>query len=443
MAVRRDLAVGVEPARLGAHRTSRRSAHSAAGPAAGAARDARARRRPWHESRQKLSNYRNPAAPALPTMPLMNTLAATPAAPLRHDASTIGLVSVAHGLSHFCQLLVPPLFPWIGSEFALSNTQLGLLLTCVLRRLVRRPGAGRLRRSTATARGACCSAALRCLALAALRARGKPELRRRCSRSWRSPASATACSTRSTSRSSTRASARRGSAMRMLRTASRATSAGRSRRCSSSPLPRRRARGAPRWRASALLVAAVFVLLVVCRESLVVKASRSDLRAAAKGGSGFAFLRLPAVWYCFAFFFTFAVALGGIQSFAPAGGGRAARRGGRAGGDLPVDLHVRAAVGMVLGGHLMRDPRRCARVVAVGFGMRRRRRTAARVRPRGPSGGAGAVRRSWVSAPASPGRRATCSSSRRRPKARPGASTASSIRGSTSARRWRRRCSGC
>src|SRR5688500_4640999 len=57
----------------------------------------------------------------------MPTLAAQ--VPLRHDASTIGLVSIAHGLSHFCQLIVPPLFPWIGAAFVLSNVELGMLMT--------------------------------------------------------------------------------------------------------------------------------------------------------------------------------------------------------------------------------------------------------------------------------------------------------------------------
>ncbi len=57
----------------------------------------------------------------------MSILAAHPA--LRDDVGIIGLVSVAHGASHFCQLIVPPLFPWIGAAFSLSNTQLGLLMS--------------------------------------------------------------------------------------------------------------------------------------------------------------------------------------------------------------------------------------------------------------------------------------------------------------------------
>jgi MFS family permease len=46
-----------------------------------------------------------------------------------HDAATIGLVGVAHGTSHFFQLLLPPLFPWLMKDFSLSYTQVGLLMT--------------------------------------------------------------------------------------------------------------------------------------------------------------------------------------------------------------------------------------------------------------------------------------------------------------------------
>ena len=33
--------------------------------------------------------------------------------PLRQDASLIGLVGLAHMVSHFSQLLLAPLFPWL------------------------------------------------------------------------------------------------------------------------------------------------------------------------------------------------------------------------------------------------------------------------------------------------------------------------------------------
>jgi MFS family permease len=47
----------------------------------------------------------------------------------RHDAEVIGLVGLAHGTSHFFHLLLPPLFPWLMPEFGLSYTQAGFLMT--------------------------------------------------------------------------------------------------------------------------------------------------------------------------------------------------------------------------------------------------------------------------------------------------------------------------
>jgi MFS family permease len=49
--------------------------------------------------------------------------------PWQHDAEVIGLISLAHGTSHFFHLLLPPLFPWLMSEFGLNYTQSGLLMT--------------------------------------------------------------------------------------------------------------------------------------------------------------------------------------------------------------------------------------------------------------------------------------------------------------------------
>ena len=58
----------------------------------------------------------------------MTTLALEPT-PLKRDATVIGLVGVAHCISHFSQLLLPPLFPWLKDAFQVSYTQLGFLLT--------------------------------------------------------------------------------------------------------------------------------------------------------------------------------------------------------------------------------------------------------------------------------------------------------------------------
>jgi MFS family permease len=49
--------------------------------------------------------------------------------PLKQDAAIIGLVGLAHASSHFGHLLLPPLFPVFMHEFGLSYAQLGLLMS--------------------------------------------------------------------------------------------------------------------------------------------------------------------------------------------------------------------------------------------------------------------------------------------------------------------------
>jgi len=48
---------------------------------------------------------------------------------LRRDAWIIGLIGVAHATSHFFQLILAPLFPWLKDAFGLSYAQLGMLMT--------------------------------------------------------------------------------------------------------------------------------------------------------------------------------------------------------------------------------------------------------------------------------------------------------------------------
>lgn len=63
----------------------------------------------------------------------MNTTAvdstATPASTLREDARVIGLVGLAHGTSHFSHLLLAPLFPVFIREFGLDFSDVGLLMS--------------------------------------------------------------------------------------------------------------------------------------------------------------------------------------------------------------------------------------------------------------------------------------------------------------------------
>lgn len=46
----------------------------------------------------------------------------------RGDATTIGLVALAHGMSHFFQLVVPPLFPFLKADFGVSYAALGFAI---------------------------------------------------------------------------------------------------------------------------------------------------------------------------------------------------------------------------------------------------------------------------------------------------------------------------
>ena len=65
-------------------------------------------------------------------MPSASAALATPVAPpvpWQQDARTIGVVSAAHATSHFFHLLLPPLFPAFIQDFGLSYSQLGLLMS--------------------------------------------------------------------------------------------------------------------------------------------------------------------------------------------------------------------------------------------------------------------------------------------------------------------------
>ena len=57
----------------------------------------------------------------------MSTVLRAPDSSLRADTTTISVVGLAHATSHFFQLLLPPLFPWLATEFSLSFAQLGTL----------------------------------------------------------------------------------------------------------------------------------------------------------------------------------------------------------------------------------------------------------------------------------------------------------------------------
>ena len=120
------------------------------------------------------------------------------------------------------------------------------------------------------------------------------------------------------------------------------------------------------------LIVAVIVALWIGRSHLGIETAgavtgKPHAGTAPAGSSSFAFLAIPAVWMCFGFFFLYAVVISGVQAFAP----EAARQLH----DVPLRwaalcltfYMVASAAGMVFGGFLASDPARCEKIVAVGF----------------------------------------------------------------------------
>jgi FSR family fosmidomycin resistance protein-like MFS transporter len=59
----------------------------------------------------------------------MTSMASTPSNPWQKDATVIGLVGLAHASSHFAHLLLPLMFPVFMKTFGLSYSELGFLMT--------------------------------------------------------------------------------------------------------------------------------------------------------------------------------------------------------------------------------------------------------------------------------------------------------------------------
>jgi len=303
----------------------------------------------------------------------MATLVA--AAPLREDASTIGVVSIAHGLSHFCQLMVPPLFPWIGASFGLSNTQLGLLMSVFFvfsffgqagaGFVVDRHGAtrvlyGGLALLGVAALGLAASPSYAVmLAFMALAGLGNCVFH---------PVDFSILNGRVSAQRLGHAYAAHGISGNLGWALAPVFVAG-------------IAHATGSWRAALFAVAGLIGLALagvwIFRSWLVVESARPAAGAhpapapgaATAAGGSFDFLRLPAVWSCFGFFLVFALALGAVQTFAPVAAGHLH---GVPASQVAVCLSIYmacAAAGMVLGGYLVRDPQRSARIVAGGFGV--------------------------------------------------------------------------
>lgn len=236
---------------------------------------------------------------------------------LRADATVIGLVGLGHGTSHFFHLLLAPLFPWLKYAFDLSYAELGLLMTvffivsgvgqALAGFVVDRIGAlpvllGGVALLCISALGLAASNSYAALMLfAAVAGAGNSVFH---------PADFTVLNRRVSTPRLGHAFSVHGLSGALGWAAAPVFLAG--------------IATLTTWRVALLAAAALaFVVLAVlffCRDLLdpgevsesVVQSRRDG------GGDSLQFLRLPAVWMCFAFFLVASLSFGGIQSFAPA-----------------------------------------------------------------------------------------------------------------------------
>ena len=302
------------------------------------------------------------------TAPTSTTLPSTTA---RQDGTVMGLVGLAHLISHFSQLLLPPLFPWLKDEFHVSFTELGVLLTiffavsCAVQALsgflVDRFGPrpilfGGLGLIALAAFGFSVSTSYWMMAgFVVIAGVGNgvfhPVDYTLLNRKIHASRLGHAFSVHGITGSLGWALA-----PAMMSTLALLYS----------------------WRvalasAGALALVVLGVLLVnrahltIAAATAMTGASAPPTAASRKRGESFGFLAIPAVWMCFAFFFLYAVVISGVQAFAP----EAARQLH----DVPARwaalcltfYMVASAGGMVLGGFLAADPSRCEKIVGAGF----------------------------------------------------------------------------
>ncbi len=294
----------------------------------------------------------------------------TPTPALRQDATLIGLVGMAHLISHFSQLLLAPLFPWLKDAFAVSYAELGLLMSiffvvsCLVQALsgfvVDRFGprpilfAGLTLLGLAAFGFASSQSYAMLAAFSVVAGVGNGVFH---------PVDYTLLN-------------RKVHPSRLGHAFSVHGITG-SLGWALAPALLVPITLAYSWRVAlvcaGVLAFTVLVILWFNRAQLALDLAPVEGRvgapvAAAPEGS-LDFLKIPAVWMCFTFFFFNAMALSGVQAFAP--------EAARLLHDVPVGVAalcltiymVSSAGGMVVGGFLAADPARCERIIGVGFGV--------------------------------------------------------------------------
>ena len=289
---------------------------------------------------------------------------------LQADAKLIGLVGLAHAISHFSQLVLAPLFPWLKDAFNVSYTELGAVLTvffvvsCVVQaasgfivdKLGPRPVlfVGLVLLALAAIGYSMAQSYWMLLACAMVAGVGNGVFH---------PVDYTLFNRKV-------APTRLGHAYSVHGITG-------SLGWALAPAFVVPIAMAYSWRvalAAAGMVALVVLLVLWLNRSVLALDVKAVHKATGQGepaaaGGEFDFLRIPAVWMCFGFFFFYAMVISIVQTFAPVAAGHLHA--------VPVALvavcltvyMVASAAGMVVGGFLASDPSRCERVVGAGFGV--------------------------------------------------------------------------
>jgi MFS family permease len=285
---------------------------------------------------------------------------------LRRDAQVIGLVGLAHGTSHFFQLILVPLFPWLKEVFALSYAELGLLMSVFF--VV--SGVGQALAGFIVDRIGALAVLLTGVALLGVSALGLAS-----SQSYATlmlfagvaglgnsvfhPADFTILNQRVSP-------ARLGHAFSMhgiLGTFGWAIA----------PLFLAGIAAFAGWRVALLCASAVAFSVLAALISFRILLDTSEVAHAAHlpkdrtSQHALSFMRLPGVWMCFAFFFITAMALGGVQNFAPSALQELY--------GMPIALAMAcitvfmlaSAGGMVVGGFLAARVPQHEKIIAVAF----------------------------------------------------------------------------
>ena len=289
--------------------------------------------------------------------------------PARHDAAVMGLVGLAHCVSHFNQLLLPPLFFVLKDAFQVGYAELGFVLTvffivsCAVQALsgfvVDRFGPrpilfGGLSLLAVAAFGFAASTSYAMLvAFAVVAGIGNGVFH---------PVDYTLLNRKIQP-------ARLGHAFSVHGITG-------SLGWALAPAMLVPIALASSWRvalvSAGVLSLVVLVVLLLNRSHLALDvvsapAPKPHARPTVAASHSLAFLAIPAVWMCFGFFFLYAVVISGVQAFAP--------EAARLLHDVPMRwaalcltfYMVASAGGMVVGGFLAADPSRCEKIVGIAF----------------------------------------------------------------------------